>query len=161
MNATAYAATNITRFPAPRRLQQAAVAPRVTATTTPRVSASDVRDLIEAAGPLSMRDIAGGLGVTEREARAKGLRFKVAKIPMTHVARALESDETRGFMKAIVEAETDRILGAAVLGVAGGEVMTVLEVAMMGGLPYTAIRDGVFAHPTLSESLNNLFATIE
>ena len=68
MNATAYAATNITRFPAPRRLQQAAVAPRVTATTTPRVSASDVRDLIEAAGPLSMRDIAGGLGVTEREA---------------------------------------------------------------------------------------------
>jgi pyruvate/2-oxoglutarate dehydrogenase complex dihydrolipoamide dehydrogenase (E3) component len=103
----------------------------------------------------------GRVGLTEREAKERGLRFKVAKIPMTHVARALESDETRGFMKAIVDAETDRILGAAVLGVSGGEVMTVLEVAMMGGLPYSAIRDGVFAHPTLSESLNNLFQTIE
>ncbi len=99
----------------------------------------------------------GRIGLSETEARERGLRFRVARLPMTRVARALESDETRGFMKAIVEEGTDRILGAAILGVAGGEVMTVVEVAMMGKLPYTALRDGVFAHPTLAESLNNLF----
>jgi pyruvate/2-oxoglutarate dehydrogenase complex dihydrolipoamide dehydrogenase (E3) component len=103
----------------------------------------------------------GRVGLTEREAKEKGLRFQVAKIPMTSVARALESDETRGFMKAIVDSDSGRILGAAVLGVAGGEVMSVLEVAMMGGLSYTAVRDGVFAHPTLAESLNNLFMTLD
>jgi pyruvate/2-oxoglutarate dehydrogenase complex dihydrolipoamide dehydrogenase (E3) component len=102
----------------------------------------------------------GRIGFSEREARERGLRFRVAKLPMTRVARALESDETRGFMKAIVEEGTDRILGASILGVAGGEVMTVVEVAMMGKLPYTALRDAVFAHPTVAESLNNLFLTL-
>jgi len=63
-------------------------------------------------------------------------------------------------MKAVVDAETDKILGAAVLGLEGGEVMSMLQLAMMGGLPYTALRDGVFAHPTLAESLNNLFAEL-
>ena len=76
---------------------------------------------------------------------------------MAKVARALEVDETRGFMKAVVDADTDRILGAAVLGLAGGEIMSMLQIAMMGKLPYTALRDGIFAHPTLAESLNNLF----
>ena len=66
---------------------------------------------------------------------------------MTSVARALEVDETRGFMKAIVDAGTGQILGAAVLGVEGGEIMSMLELAMMGKLPYTQLRDGVFAHP--------------
>ncbi|MGH9336298.1 MAG: mercuric reductase [Vicinamibacteria bacterium] len=99
----------------------------------------------------------GRVGLTEGEAKSRGLDYRVARLPMSRVARALESDETRGFLKAIVDRKTERILGAAVLGVAGGEVMTVLETAMMGRLPYTAIRDGVFAHPTLSESLNNLF----
>jgi pyruvate/2-oxoglutarate dehydrogenase complex dihydrolipoamide dehydrogenase (E3) component len=80
---------------------------------------------------------------------------------MTWVARALETDETRGFMKALVDADTDQILGAAILGIEGGEVVTVLQMAMMGGIPYTAIRDGIFAHPTLSESLNNLFTAID
>jgi pyruvate/2-oxoglutarate dehydrogenase complex dihydrolipoamide dehydrogenase (E3) component len=103
----------------------------------------------------------GRVGLTEREAKDRGLDYRVAKIPMSRVARALESDETRGFMKAIVENGTERILGAAILGVQGGEIMSVLEVAMMGGLPYGRIRDGVFAHPTLAESLNNLFATLE
>jgi pyruvate/2-oxoglutarate dehydrogenase complex dihydrolipoamide dehydrogenase (E3) component len=102
----------------------------------------------------------GRIGLTEREARDRGLRFRVAKLPMTRVARALETGETRGFMKAIVEDDTGAILGASILGVAGGEVMTVLEVAMMGKLPYTALRDGVFAHPTVAESLNNLFLTV-
>ncbi len=99
----------------------------------------------------------GRVGLTEREAQAQGLDYRVAKIPMTWVARALETDETRGLMKAIVDAETNQVLGAAILGLEGGEVMAVLQMAMMGGVPYTAIRDGVFAHPTLAESLNNLF----
>jgi pyruvate/2-oxoglutarate dehydrogenase complex dihydrolipoamide dehydrogenase (E3) component len=80
---------------------------------------------------------------------------------MSSVARALEMDETRGFMKALVDADSGKILGAAVLGVEGGEVMAVLQTAMMGGLPYTALRDGVFAHPTLAESLNNLFMALD
>ncbi len=64
-------------------------------------------------------------------------------------------------MKAIVDADTDQILGCAILGVQGGEIMGLLQVAMMGKLPYTALRDGVFAHPTLTESLNGLFATVD
>jgi pyruvate/2-oxoglutarate dehydrogenase complex dihydrolipoamide dehydrogenase (E3) component len=103
----------------------------------------------------------GRIGLSEGEARERGHEIRVAKLPMTRVARAIETDETRGFMKAVVDATTDRILGAAVLGVEGGEVMAVLQVAMMGDLPYTAIRDGVFAHPTLAESLNNLFMTLD
>jgi pyruvate/2-oxoglutarate dehydrogenase complex dihydrolipoamide dehydrogenase (E3) component len=78
-------------------------------------------------------------------------------MPMSRVARALEIDETRGFMKAIIDAKTQQILGAAVLGTEGGELMSTIEVAMMGQVPYTALRDGIFAHPTLAESLNNLF----
>jgi pyruvate/2-oxoglutarate dehydrogenase complex dihydrolipoamide dehydrogenase (E3) component len=64
-------------------------------------------------------------------------------------------------MKAVVDAESKQILGAAVLGIEGGEIMAGLEVAMMGKLPYTALRDGVFAHPTLAESLNNLFMAMD
>jgi pyruvate/2-oxoglutarate dehydrogenase complex dihydrolipoamide dehydrogenase (E3) component len=100
----------------------------------------------------------GRVGLSEQEAREQGLNVRVAKMPMSRVARALEVDETRGFMKAVIDADTDQILGAAILGVEGGEIMTVLQVAMMGGVPYTAIRDGTFAHPTLAESLNNLFS---
>ena len=85
----------------------------------------------------------------------------VAKLPMTEVARAIETSETRGFMKAVVDAKDGRILGCAILGVDGGEVMAVVQVAMLGGLSYTALRDGVFAHPTLAESLNNLFMTLD
>lgn len=103
----------------------------------------------------------GRIGLSETQAREQGHEIRVASLPMTRVARAIETDETRGFMKAIIDAKTDRILGAAVLGVEGGEVMTVLQVAMMGDLPYTAIRDGVFAHPTLAESLNNLFMSLD
>ena len=103
----------------------------------------------------------GRVGITEAEAKKQGIPIKVAKIPMTQVARAIETDETRGFMKAIVDAETKQILGAAVLGVEGGEIMSVLEVAMLGKLPYTALRDAVLAHPTLAEALNNLFLALE
>jgi pyruvate/2-oxoglutarate dehydrogenase complex dihydrolipoamide dehydrogenase (E3) component len=103
----------------------------------------------------------GRIGLTENEARAQQRNIRVARLPMNSVARALEVDETRGFMKAIVDAENDQILGAAVLGIEGGEIMAVLEVAMMGKLPYTALRDGIFAHPTLAESLNNLFMAMD
>ena len=103
----------------------------------------------------------GRVGLTEREAKEQGIEHVVATLPMTHVARALETDETRGFMKALVEPDSGKILGCAILGVAGGEIMSVLQVAMMGGVPYTAIRDGVFAHPTFSESLNNLFMRLD
>ena len=100
----------------------------------------------------------GRVGLSEEEARKQGRPIKVARLPMSSVARALEVGEAHGLMKAIVDAETDKILGAAVLGLEGGELMSMLQLAMMGGLPYTALRDGVFAHPTLAESLNNLFA---
>jgi pyruvate/2-oxoglutarate dehydrogenase complex dihydrolipoamide dehydrogenase (E3) component len=103
----------------------------------------------------------GRVGLSERQAREQGLEIRVAKLPMTRVARAIETDETRGFMKAVVDANTDRILGAAILGIEGGEVVSVLQTAMLGKLPYTAIRDGMFAHPTLSESLNNLFMSMD
>ncbi|MGD2146618.1 MAG: mercuric reductase [Anaerolineae bacterium] len=102
----------------------------------------------------------GGVGLTERQARKRGLEVQVAKMPMSRVARALEVDEPRGLMKVIVDGKTDRILGATILAVEGGEVMAILQTAMMGDLPYTVLRDAVFAHPTLAESLNNLFAML-
>src|SRR5215510_9407503 len=103
----------------------------------------------------------GRVGLTEKEARAQGRSIRVAKLSMANVARGIEFEETRGFMKAIVDAETNQILGCAILGMEGGEVMSVLQVAMMGKLPYTVIRDGIFAHPTLAESLNNLFMAMD
>ena len=101
----------------------------------------------------------GHIGLNEAEARKLGREIRVAKMAMNYVARALEMDESRGFMKAIVDAETEQILGATVLGIEGGELMAVFEMAMMGKVPYPALRDGVFAHPTLAESLNNLFGS--
>jgi pyruvate/2-oxoglutarate dehydrogenase complex dihydrolipoamide dehydrogenase (E3) component len=103
----------------------------------------------------------GRVGLTEKEAQAQGFNYRVAKIPMSWVARGLETDEARGLVKAIVDADTGQILGAAVLGIEGGEVMTVVQMAMMGGVPYTTLRDGVFAHPTLAEALNTLFASVD
>jgi len=103
----------------------------------------------------------GRVGLTETQARAEGRNIRVAKMPMSWVARALEVDEPRGLMKAVVDADTGLILGCAVLGLEGGELMAMLEIAMMGQVPYTALRDAVFAHPTLAESLNNLFAAID
>ena len=99
----------------------------------------------------------GRVGLSALEAQTQKKKVRIARMPMSSVARALEVDETRGFMKAIVDAETDQILGAAILGIEGGEIMSMLELAMMGKLPFTKLRDAVFAHPTLAESLNNLF----
>lgn len=103
----------------------------------------------------------GRIGLTEQEARAQGRSIRVAKIPTSWVARALEMDESRGFLKAIVDRESRQILGAAVLAVEGGEIMSMLEIAMMAKLPYTALEDGIFAHPALAEGLNTLFMSME
>jgi pyruvate/2-oxoglutarate dehydrogenase complex dihydrolipoamide dehydrogenase (E3) component len=103
----------------------------------------------------------GRVGMTEEQARAAGRDYAVATMPMGHVARALEVDETRGLMKVVVDKATQQILGCAILGIEGGEIMSMIEIAMMGKLPYPALREAVFAHPTLAEALNNLFAKLE
>ena len=103
----------------------------------------------------------GRVGLTEQEARDQGLDVLVAKIPMSYVSRAVELGETRGLMKAVVDAETGQILGCAVLGIEGGEIMAMIQIAMLGKMPYTALRNAVFAHPTLAESLNTLFSNVE
>lgn len=102
----------------------------------------------------------GRIGLSENDARRQGLNYQVVKMPMSYVARAIETERTDGFMKAVVDTETKQILGASILGVNGGEVMSMLEIAMMGNLPYTVLRDGIFAHPTLAEALNNLFSAL-
>ncbi len=103
----------------------------------------------------------GVVGMSERAAQRAGRRVRVAKMPMSYIARALETDEPRGLMKAVVDAETGQILGCAILGAEGGELMSMIEIAMMGKLPYTALRDAIFAHPTFAEAFNNLFATLD
>lgn len=103
----------------------------------------------------------GGVGLTERQARKQGRNVKIASMPMSYVSRTLELDEPRGLMKVIVDADNEQILGAVVLGIEGGEVMAVLQMAMMGGLPYPILQDAVFAHPTLAEALNNLFGRLD
>lgn len=103
----------------------------------------------------------GRIGYTETQARQAGLPIRIARMPMNQVARALEVDEPRGLLKAVVHAKTGRILGAAILGLQGGELIAILQVAMMGDLPYTALRDATLTHPTLAEAFNNLFADLE
>lgn len=103
----------------------------------------------------------GRVGLSEKEAEEQGRAIRVAKLSMSSVARAIEIDETRGFIKAVVDGESGQILGCVVLGVEGGEIMSLLQMAMIGHVPYTAMRDGIFAHPTLAESLNNLFSSLD
>ena len=102
----------------------------------------------------------GRVGLTERQAREQGYKIRVAKMKMSSVARAREMDETRGLMKVLVDAKTDQILGGAILGVWGGEIMTQLQLALMGKVTCREISDAVFAHPTLGESLNNLLSSL-
>lgn len=102
----------------------------------------------------------GRVGLSETQARAQGRRVKVARLPMSHVARAIETGNTRGLLKVLVDADTDRIVGVAALGMEGGELMSMLQIAMMGGVTATTLREGVFAHPTLAESLNTLFTDL-
>jgi pyruvate/2-oxoglutarate dehydrogenase complex dihydrolipoamide dehydrogenase (E3) component len=103
----------------------------------------------------------GRVGMNETEARESGRAIRVARLPMAHVARAIEMDETRGFMKVVLDANTNEILGCAILGIEGGELMAMFQIAMMGRLPYTVLKEAIFAHPTLAEGLNNLFLALD
>jgi pyruvate/2-oxoglutarate dehydrogenase complex dihydrolipoamide dehydrogenase (E3) component len=98
--------------------------------------------------------------LSEQEARDRGVRYRLAKIPMSSVFRAQTISETRGFLKALIEEHGDRILGFTALGVEAGEVMAVVQVAMLAGLPYTALRDAVLTHPTIAEGLAGLFSSV-
>ena len=100
------------------------------------------------------------IGLSENEAKSKGIAYRLAKIPMTADLRARTLSETRGFMKALIDTESDRILGFTVFGVDGGEIMSAVQIAMVAGLPYTALRDAVLAHPTLVEGLVVLFSAV-
>ena len=103
----------------------------------------------------------GRAGLTEREAGAQGRAIRVAKLPMSAVIRAIETGETRGFMKAVVDAGSGQILGCAVLGTEGGEIMTIIQAAMLGKLTYNDMAAAIFTHPLLAEGLNTLFAMFD
>ncbi|HEY0911573.1 MAG TPA: FAD-dependent oxidoreductase, partial [Bradyrhizobium sp.] len=100
------------------------------------------------------------VGLSEAEAQRQGIAVRVAKLPMAAVLRAQTISETRGFMKALVEADGDRILGFTMVGSEAGEVMTVVQTAMLAGMPYTGLRDAIIAHPTMSEALGALFSNV-
>src|SRR5499425_1414259 len=101
------------------------------------------------------------IGMTEAEARQRGIAVRVAKLPMSAVLRTHTTGETAGFMKALVEASGDRILGFTMIGPEAGEVMAVVQTAMLGGVPYTVLRDAILAHPTMAEGLNELFSRLQ
>jgi pyruvate/2-oxoglutarate dehydrogenase complex dihydrolipoamide dehydrogenase (E3) component len=100
------------------------------------------------------------VGLSENEATARGIAYRLFKTPMEANLRARTLTETRGFLKALVEAGTDRILGFTAFGVGGGEIMTSVQIAMNAGLPYTALRDAILTHPTLVEGLIPLFSAV-
>ncbi|MFC4529950.1 dihydrolipoyl dehydrogenase family protein [Sphaerisporangium dianthi] len=99
------------------------------------------------------------VGLTETRARAAGMDVRVAKLPVAAIPRARTMRDTRGLWKAIVDRRSERILGVALLGPESSEVLTVVQTAMLAGLPYTALRDAIIAHPTMAEGLNALFAS--
>jgi pyruvate/2-oxoglutarate dehydrogenase complex dihydrolipoamide dehydrogenase (E3) component len=99
------------------------------------------------------------IGLNEKEAKAKGINYRLFKIPMEQVLRARTISETGGFLKALVEVNGDRILGFTAFAVDGGEIMASVQTAIMAGLPYTALRDAIWSHPTLVEGLSPLFSS--
>ena len=101
------------------------------------------------------------VGLSEREARERGVGYRLARIPMEAVLRARTLSETRGFLKALIEKYCDRILGFTAFGPEAGEVMAVVQVAMGAGLPYTVLRDSVLTHPTIAEGLVVLFSAVK
>jgi pyruvate/2-oxoglutarate dehydrogenase complex dihydrolipoamide dehydrogenase (E3) component len=101
------------------------------------------------------------IGLTETEANRQGIPFRIAKLPMAAVLRTRTIDETHGFMKALIEGDGDRILGFTMIGPEAGEVMAVVQMAMLAGLPYTALRNAILTHPTMAEGLVFLFSIVE
>ena len=100
------------------------------------------------------------VGLNESEAQRRAIPYRLAKIPMTKVRRAHTLSETRGFIKALIAAETDEILGLTAFGNEAGELMSVVQTAMLGKMPYTSLRDAILAHPTMAEGLNVLFGAV-
>lgn len=100
------------------------------------------------------------IGLSEREARERGIAYRLAKIPMTAILRTRTLSETRGFLKALIDTESDRIVGFTALGVGAGEIIATVQVAMLAGLPYTILRDVIFTHPTMLEGLIPLFSSV-
>jgi pyruvate/2-oxoglutarate dehydrogenase complex dihydrolipoamide dehydrogenase (E3) component len=103
----------------------------------------------------------GRVGLTEKQARDSGRKLKVGKIPMTQVARALERDETAGLMKLVVDAATDKVLGAAILSSEGGELVQILSALMLAGQPYTLLKGAIYIHPTLAEGFFGLMESVK
>jgi pyruvate/2-oxoglutarate dehydrogenase complex dihydrolipoamide dehydrogenase (E3) component len=103
----------------------------------------------------------GRVGLSEREARARGYRLKIGSVPMAYIARAIERGETKGLMKIIINADNDRILGATILGPEGGELVQILMALMMADAPWTLFKDAMFIHPTLAEGFFSLMASVE
>lgn len=100
----------------------------------------------------------GRVGLNEREAQRDGIAYRVAKIPMAAVLRTRTMSETEGFLKALIAAQSDQILGFTALGAGAGELIAVIQTAMLAGIPYTTLRDTVLTHPTIAEGLTVLFA---
>jgi pyruvate/2-oxoglutarate dehydrogenase complex dihydrolipoamide dehydrogenase (E3) component len=98
------------------------------------------------------------IGLSETEAKERGLRYRLAKIPIVSVLRTRTLSETRGFLKALIDVGSDRILGFTAVGVNAGELIAPVQLAMLAGLPYTTLRDAIFTHPTMTEGLIALFA---
>jgi pyruvate/2-oxoglutarate dehydrogenase complex dihydrolipoamide dehydrogenase (E3) component len=99
------------------------------------------------------------LGLSEKEAKTQGIAYRLFKIPMEAVMRASTLLETRGFLKALVETKSDRILGFTAFGVGAAEIMSAVQIAMSAGVPYTMLRDTILTHPTLVEDLIPLFSS--
>jgi pyruvate/2-oxoglutarate dehydrogenase complex dihydrolipoamide dehydrogenase (E3) component len=103
----------------------------------------------------------GRVGMTEKEARQKGYKLKIGKIPMTWVARANERAENAGMMKLVVNAADDKILGAAILSAEGGELVQILSTLMLADKPYTLLKGAIYIHPTLVEGFFSLMESVE
>ena len=100
------------------------------------------------------------IGLSETEAKKQGIQYRLAKIPIVAVLRTRTLSETRGFMKALIDTESERILGFTVFGVEAGEIIAAVQVAMIAALPYTALLDAVLTHPTMLEGLIPLFSAV-
>jgi pyruvate/2-oxoglutarate dehydrogenase complex dihydrolipoamide dehydrogenase (E3) component len=100
------------------------------------------------------------VGLSEGEAQRQGIPVRRATLPMSNVLRTEATDETEGFMKVLVSASDDRVLGFSMIGSEAGEVMAAVQVAMLAGLPYTRLRDAVFAHLTITEGLGPLLGNV-
>jgi pyruvate/2-oxoglutarate dehydrogenase complex dihydrolipoamide dehydrogenase (E3) component len=100
------------------------------------------------------------VGLNEDEARQRGVAVRVARLRVSMILRTRTTGESRGFMKALVDKKSDRILGFAMLGADAGEVMAAVQTAMLAGMPYTGMRDGIWAHPTMAEGLGMLFGEV-